>query len=156
PEICVSVFYLLREEGKEDTVLAKLRSVSEQTGHEVAITRLAQTLYRRQDFAGSLGALEINRDGTIPGLLRPVVLADQDGNTTRGLTAYKNLARRDLEGRRRLQSLMILRLLGYQEDSVALCLDLSKVPNRFPAIRRERFRRLVEYAAGNLSAEKLL
>ena len=70
-------------------------------------------------------------------LVRLVVLADQDGNPTRALAAHRELATMKLEGRQLLQSLLLLRFLGRQAESKALCLDLSNKTERLPVTRPE-------------------
>jgi serine/threonine protein kinase len=157
PHTCRHIFHLLQEEGKEATLVEKLRAASEQTDFEVVTYLLGLTLYRRQEFAASLGALERNPGGFLPELVRLMVLADQDGNPTRARGAYKHLAVPDLDARRQLKCLLILRLLGRKAESELACLDLGKKPDRFSDFdRHDSTRRLVEYGAGKLGADQLL
>jgi hypothetical protein len=112
-------------------------------------------LYRRKEFTASLSALERTRGNSKNDLLRLQVLADLDGDTTRALAAYRGLAALDLDGWSRLHSLMILRLFGHKEESEKLCLELSKKPERFPLWQCEGYRRLLDLAAGKLSANQV-
>jgi serine/threonine protein kinase len=156
PDACCYLWALFREEGEADAVLEKLRRVHEQTGHELATFYYAATLYRRKEFAAGLGALEKTRGASANDLFRLLVLADLDGNPARAFTAYQDLAGLDLDGWTRLNSLMLLQLLGHKRESEALCRELGKRPDRFPLWQREGYRRLLDYAAGKLSAEGLL
>jgi tetratricopeptide (TPR) repeat protein len=156
PDACIAQWYLLQEENNEGTLVAKLRRVSEQTGNASTTVFLAETLYRQRDFLGSLAALETKRGIFFTERFRPIVLADLDGNPARALGAYKDLAALDLSEPYRLDGLMILRLLGQKNESSELARNLSKDPDRLPAVRRPAYRRLLDYMTGNLSAEQLL
>jgi tetratricopeptide (TPR) repeat protein len=156
PIAFASLEYFLKEEGQEDVLLKFLRDVSEQTSEGNITFRLALALFRRQELTASLAVIEKKPVSILTSLLRPVVLADQDGNPTRALVAYQELAKQNLDARRRLQALMILRLLGDKKESESRSLELSKEPDRFPYFRRESYRQLLDYAAGKLSSENLL
>jgi serine/threonine protein kinase len=157
PHACRCIFRLLQEEGRDSTLVEKLRGVSEHTGFEVVTYLLGVSLYRRQEFAACFDALDKKPGGFLPDLVRLIVFADQDRNPTRALAAYKNMAVPDLDPRRELKCLMILRLLGHKTESELACIALSKKPDGFAEFNRpDSSRRLVEYGAGKLGADQLL
>jgi tetratricopeptide (TPR) repeat protein len=156
PDACVPVWILLRREGKEAQALEKLRRASERTGHLYATFACALTLYRRNDLTGSLAALENARGKVYPGLLRPIVLADLDGEPTRALGAYKDLTAGGVVGWERLEALAILRLLGPGEETERLRRAIRKAPDRVPLERRKNYQPLRDYMMGKTSADELL
>jgi hypothetical protein len=156
PTACLARWTWLRDLNQETTILDQLRRISEQVGYAPATTLHALTLYRHHELGPSLAALETRRGLFHTDRLRPIILADLDGNPSRALAAYEEFAALDINERERLDALMTLRLLGHKQESQALARALPRDPQHVPSLRRPSYRRLREYTAGDLSAADLL
>jgi serine/threonine protein kinase/tetratricopeptide (TPR) repeat protein len=154
PHACLAHWYLLREEGKEETIQKWLLQIGERPGQDWVSFCCAVTLYRHGHLTACLNIMERRRGKWID-ILRPIVLADLDGNTIRAVAACKELATGEFAIVRD-RPVALLRLFGQDKEADVVIGDVNKKLALLPPYLQGSIRKCQDYSAGKLSADQLL
>ena len=143
--------------GKPELGIDSLRRLWETTKSPKASYSYGLACYRRGEFAKANEVLEQVKDETHLHLLRIVALAElRPDGVARANKLYQEIAARDLDIWNLFNSQLMLRLLGRQAEAVAVSRKFLTLPERFPPVRQDQFRRALEYCAGQCSADDLI
>ena len=155
PDACVAHWLLLRKEGKEKSVQERLRQVSDRPGQIVVSAYWAWTQYRNGDLAACLKILDKWRGNANFDQMRPLVLAELDGNTTRAVAACMDMAAGQFETLADTP-VTLLRLFGHNTEAQSLIVDFNKKLSKLPPVAQATTRSSLDYSAGKLTADQLL
>jgi serine/threonine protein kinase len=155
PDACFADWTVLRHQGKVESILDRLRQVSERPGQNVVAVSCALTMYRSKRFAETLAVLDKRRGFQLADQFRPLVLAELDGNTRRAVVACEELNAGEIDTAF-LRHIAVLRVLGETSKANALDIELGKKLDLIPPRWQAFTRRILDYSAGKLSAEELL
>jgi serine/threonine protein kinase len=122
----------------------------------VASWYYGQFLYLRGDWEQAVKVLEGNKGESVVDFMRVIALAELPDGLARANQLHQEMAARDLGDWDLFNSQLILRFLGRKVEAVAASQKFLTQPDRFPALRREPFRRALEFCAGQRSAEDLI
>ena len=141
---------------QEETVLDDLRRVAESTGDGRLLLNYADALYNRGEYQQAYTVLSPIKGEPVVDFLRVIYLAELPDGIRRANQLFQEVAARDLGGWDLFNSQLILRLLGRKEEAIEVSRRFLARGDRFPAVRKESFRRALEYSAGQRSEADLL
>jgi tetratricopeptide (TPR) repeat protein len=142
--------------GQENAALADLGHLAETTNENNMGYYYCIALYLRGDFEHAVRVLEKRKGEAVLNLVRVLPLAELPEGPLRANKLYDEIAAQDLRGWDLFNSQLILRFLGRKQEAIAVSRKFLTQPDRFPPGRQDRFRRQLEYCAGQRSAEDLI
>ncbi|HVK16721.1 MAG TPA: protein kinase [Fimbriiglobus sp.] len=147
----------LDETGQSEAGLADLRRAATVTKDQYAVYYYARHLYRSGEYEASVKVSELGTGEVTLNLFRAVALAETspDG-LARANRMCEEVAARDLKDWDRFNAQLLQRLLGRKPEAVEASQRLLDQPERWPAVRREPFKRALEYCAGRRSPDDLI
>jgi serine/threonine protein kinase len=141
---------------QEETVRDDLRRVAEITGDSMVTINYAAALYDRGNYEQAYSIMSRKKGEPAVDLLRVIYLAELPDGVRRANRLLQEVAARDLREWDLFNSQLILRLLGRKQEAMEVSRRFLARPDRFPAVRKESFRRALEYCAGQRSEADLL
>jgi serine/threonine protein kinase len=153
PSAVLARWLFLQRIGEENAGLADLRNIAETTNDVYTGYYYALYLYRQDKFADAVRVLEKQKGLTVVDLVRVIPLAELPDGWHQACKLYEEISARDLKDWDLFNSQLILRFLGRNHDAVDVSRKFLTEPDHFPAVRRDVFRRALEYCAGQRTAE---
>ena len=141
---------------QEETVLDDLRRITESTGDSTVAANYAMALYNRGKYDQAYAIMSRKKGEPILDLIRVIYLAELPDGVRRAHQLLQEVAARDLGEWDLFNSQLILRFLGRKQEAIEVSRKFLARPDRFPAVRKESFRRALEYCAGQRSEADLL
>lgn len=149
-----ALFY--RHVNRDEVVLEDLRRAAEKTDDDGASFSYGVVLHLRGEFGVAAAMLAGHKDRSVQNLLRIVCLTELSGQWEQVNKACDELDTNNLNGWDAFNAQLLLRYVGRKQEAVAVCQRLLAQPERQVPIRRDAFRKALEYGAGKLSAAELL
>jgi serine/threonine protein kinase len=141
---------------QEERVLDDLRRVTEDTSDSTVRVNYAMALYDRGKYDQAYTIMERTKGEPVLDLIRVIYLVELPDGVRRANQLVQEVAARDLGEWDLFNSQLILRFLGRKQEAIEVSRKFLARPDRFPAVRKESFRRAVEYCAGQRSEADLL
>jgi hypothetical protein len=116
----------------------------------------AADLYDRGEYDQAYIIMSRKKGEPSVDLLRVIYLAELPDGVRRANQLLQEVAARDLREWDLFNSQLILRFLGRKQEAIEVSRKFLARPDHFPAIRKESFRRALEYCAGQRSETDLL
>ena len=146
----IARWYFFRAVGEERSVEEELRVHVEKTGDAQVAYCYGFLFYRRGQYQEAVAMLEKCKGSELVDFVRCFILAELPGGPARARALCDQISTRDLRGWDMFNHQNVLRYLGDVVSAVELSNHYLDQPNRFLVMRREYFRRSLEYAAGTL------
>jgi serine/threonine protein kinase len=140
----------------EELVRDDLRRVVELTGDPLLTINYAADLYDRGEYDKAYSYMSREKGEPAVDLLRVIYLAELPNGIRRANQLLQEVTARDLREWDLFNSQLILRFLGRKQEAIEVSRKFLSRPDRFPAVRKESFRRALEYCAAQRSEADLL
>ena len=156
PSAVLARWLFLQGIGRENEGLADLRNMAETTNDVFTGYYYALYLYRHDRFADAVRVLEKQKGLTVVDLVRIIPLTELPDGWRQACKLHEEISGRDLKDWDLFNSQLILRFLGRNQHALNVSRKFLTEPDRFPAVRKDAFRRALEYCAGQRSADDLV
>jgi tetratricopeptide (TPR) repeat protein len=158
PDFVVGRWRHMTEIGRGDEVLPELQQVWKKSPSPNTASYLGIALYLKGEFSEAAKVFGSCEDDVQVALLRVMALAadsSPDAPVARE-RLLKNLAGRKLTEWDLFNYQLILRFLGRKAEAVEIAGKFLEEPGKFPPLRKEPFRRALQYCAGERAAKSLI
>jgi tetratricopeptide (TPR) repeat protein len=141
---------------QEETVVGELRRATEGRGDPMIRVNYAVALYQRGNYDQAYAVMSQTTGEPVLDLVRVILLAELPDGVRRANQLLQEVAARDLGAWDLFNSQLIMRFMGRKQEAIEVSRRFLARPDRFPPVRKESFRRALEYSAGQKSETDLL
>jgi tetratricopeptide (TPR) repeat protein len=156
PAAVLARWFFVEGTAQEETVVDELRHVTETTGDSMVSANYAEALYDRGKYDQAYTIMSRMKGEPVLDLLRVILLAELPDGVRRANQLLEEVMAQDLGAWDLFNSQLILRFMGRKQEAIEVSRKFLARPDRFPAVRKESFRRALEYCAGHRSETDLL
>ena len=156
PPAVLARWFFVEGTDQEETVFEDLRRATESTRDSMVSANYAEALYVRGKYDQAYTVMSRMKGEPVLDLHRVIQLAQLPDGVRRANQLLDEVMAQDLGAWDLFNAQLILRFLGRKQEAIEVSRKFLDRPDRFPAVRKESFRRAVEYAAGQRSEADLI
>ena len=156
PAAVLARWFFVEGTDQEETVLDELRRVTESTQDSMVSANYADALYDRGKYDQAYTVMSRMKGEPVLDLVRVIQLAELPDGVRRANQLLEEVMAQDLGAWDLFNTQLILRFMGRKQEAIEVSRKFLARPDRFPAVRKESFRRALEYSAGERSEADLL